>query len=214
MSLSCQPGQWVSVVGPNGVGKSTALRALALQPDGPLRAWLPQQPEADPRMTVAELVALGRLPHQRWWQLLPQPAADQQVVHAMLDAWDLQWASQRPVGQLSGGERQRAHLARVMATQAPVLLLDEPTAHLDAPHHRHLVRLLRQHTARGGAVITVLHELSMALMADHVLVMNDGQVVLQGSASSPDVHRGIEQVFDHTLRIVLSHGFFIPVPCL
>jgi iron complex transport system ATP-binding protein len=220
-----QPGQWLAVVGPNAAGKSTTMRAwvqATLKQRGATgAAWLPQAPEADAHMRVGELVALGRLPHHRWWgwSLAAGPSAqDTQAIEQALQAVGMAWASDRTLNTLSGGERQRVHMARVLATQAPVLLLDEPTSHLDAPHHRQLVHLLRQHTRQGGSAITVLHELSMALMADQVLVMQAGQVVAQGARHEPALHRAIEHVFDHTLRIVQVEAtpepLWMPVPCL
>lgn len=224
-AMQAQAGQWLAVVGPNAAGKSTAMRTLVqstlVHEQAQRMAWLPQTPEADAHMTVNELVALGRLPHHRWWgwsAVLGHQQQDAQAIDLALDAVGMAWARQRMLSTLSGGERQRAHLARVLATQAPVLLLDEPTTHLDAPHHRLLVQLLRRHVSQGGAAVTVLHELSVALMADQVLVMHQGQVVAQGVRDDPALHRAIEEVFDHTLRIVRMDAYpqplWIPVPCL
>lgn len=223
--LQAHAGQWLAVVGPNAAGKSTAMRALVKhttqRQQAHHTAWLAQAPEADANMTVGELVALGRLPHHRWWgwsTVKGQTQADAEAIEQALDDVGMAWARERTLGTLSGGERQRAHLARVLATRASVLLLDEPTTHLDAPHHRLLVQLLRRHTRQGGAAITVLHELSMALMADQVLVMRQGQAVTRGARDDPALHRAIEAVFDHTLKIVRMDAtpepLWIPVPCL
>jgi iron complex transport system ATP-binding protein len=115
------------------------------------------------------------------------------------------WAARR-LHELSGGERQRVLLARVLATEAPVLLLDEPTTHLDAPHQVALARLFRRlaQPAAGDtqrAVVTVLHDLPIALRADHVLVMQAGRVVAAGAPASPDLHRALEKVFQGAVRV-------------
>jgi iron complex transport system ATP-binding protein len=116
------------------------------------------------------------------------------------------WAS-RPLHALSGGERQRVLLARVLATEAPLLLLDEPTTHLDAPHQVALARLFsrlaRGSTADGArrAVVTVLHDLPIALHADRVVVMQAGRVLAEGTPAEASVHRALEQVFDHAVQV-------------
>jgi iron complex transport system ATP-binding protein len=223
VAFALPAGQWLAVVGPNAAGKSTMLQCLAgLRRPHAGRvcwspsvkcAWLPQVPEADASMTVAEVVALGRMLHQGWWGWPRDRPDDVNAIELALDAVDMAWATDRPMATLSGGEQQRAHLARALATQAEVLLLDEPTAHLDAPHHRRLVRLIRRLTASGSGVITVLHELSLALMADRVLVMQAGQAVALGERDDPVVHRAIENVFEETIKIVLFDQQWIALPC-
>lgn len=219
------PG-WTAIVGPNGAGKSTLLRALAglLVPDGgrvllgaeDLRAlpaaqrgrrlaWLAQGGavggEASGDLTVAETVALGRIPHLG---LAGLPGAqDQAAIRRALLACECADRADRPLAELSGGERQRALLARALATEAPVLLLDEPTTHLDPPHQVALVRLLRRLCAANPAqaVVTVLHELPLALAADRLLLLADGRVQAAGAAGDAAVHRAIEQGFGQAIAI-------------
>ena len=168
-------GCWTSIVGPNGAGKSTLLRALAgLMPhtgtvhllgrelaDWPRRdkaralSWLGQNEAAADDLTVYDVAMLGRLPHQPW--LAPPSAADHAAVEQALratHAWD--WR-QRTLGGLSGGERQRVLLARALAVQAQVLLMDEPLANLDPPHQADWLLLVRELVARGCTVFSVLH---------------------------------------------------------
>ena len=224
LSAQIAPG-WTAIVGPNGAGKSTLLRALAgLQPlaggqvhmqgrdvhttAAPERArhiaWLAQGGEASGDLSVRETVELGRIA-QRGLPRTLNTHDNTVVAQAMAATECSAWAARR-LGELSGGERQRVLLARVLATEATVLLLDEPTTHLDAPHQVALARLFRrlaQPAAEGTqcAVVTVLHDLPIALRADHVLVMQAGRVVAAGAPASPDLHRTLEQVFQGAVRV-------------
>lgn len=220
VSLSFEVG-WTAVVGPNGAGKSTLLRTLAglLDPEGPgqvrlfghelrqlsdpsrarLRSWLPQQDAISGDLTVRETVGLGRLPHVGWWAALgPQDerAIDEALARTDCTAWQ-----HRPLGALSGGERQRVHLARALASGSPVLLLDEPTTHLDPPHQWALARLLDE-LAADHTVVTVLHDISLALQATRLVVIDNGGVRAQGRRDDPALHAAIEDVFEHRLRIL------------
>jgi iron complex transport system ATP-binding protein len=114
---------------------------------------------------------------------------------------------------LSGGERQRALLARALAVQAPVLLLDEPTTHLDPPHQVALVRLLQRLAHHDGlAVASVLHDLSLALQADRLLVMERGRVAAEGTCDDPQVQQALVRVFAHAIRIERLQGRWVAVP--
>ena len=212
-------GRWTSIVGPNGAGKSTLLKVLAgLLPHngtvmllgqplvslpGRLRAqqlaWLGQNESSADDLTVFDVAMLGRLPHQPW--LSSPSAADHAAVELALkatQAWD--WRA-RALGQLSGGERQRVLLARALAVQAQVLLMDEPLANLDPPHQADWMGIVRALVAQGVTVVSVLHEVSMALHADEVVVMADGRVLHHGAAHHPDTHTAVENVFGGRLAI-------------
>ena len=223
---------WTAIVGPNGAGKSTLLRTLAglLPPTsgsvwlagralgdwsarerGQHMAWLAQQGEAMGELSVREVVALGRLPHLG---LLAAPdASDEAIVDAALVATECDAWPQRRLHELSGGERQRALLARVLAVQAPVLLLDEPTTHLDPPHQVALVRLLRR-LARDHTVVSVLHDLPLALCADRVVVLQAGRVRIAGAHDDPAVHAALVDVFERAIRIERSSSRFVALPDL
>ena len=233
VALQLPAGRWTSIVGPNGAGKSTLLRALVgLQPLAQGQVWLQGRPLADwPRRERAQCLAwlgqgegaaddlcvydvamLGRLPHQGWMQ--PPTAADHAAVEQALrstQAWD--WRA-RPLGQLSGGERQRVLLARLLAVQAQVLLMDEPLANLDPPHQADWLLLVRALVAEGKTVVSVLHEVSMALQADHVTVLARGRVVHHGAAADPATHRAVERVFDHRIAIHSVAGQWMALPQL
>lgn len=222
-STRLTPG-WTAIIGPNGAGKSTLLRTLAglLRPqagtvwlgDRPLAsvapaerarqiAWLAQQGEASGDLTVRETVALGRIAHLG---LLATPGPNDQaaVDRAMALTECTAWATRR-LQDLSGGERQRVLLARALATEAPVLLLDEPTTHLDAPHQVALARLFR-HLAAKHTVVTVLHDLPIAVHADRLLLLRQGLLVADGPATQPALQQALGQVFGGAVRLQATGG--------
>ncbi len=224
---------WTAIVGPNGAGKSTLLRVLAglqtadagevrlgtrLLAELPPRergqqiAWLAQQSETSGELTVRETVALGRLPHLGLFAAM-SAADDLRVQQALADTEATPWQDRR-LAELSGGERQRVLLARAIATDAPWLLLDEPTTHLDPPHQVALVRLLQRQVRAGVAVACVLHDLTLALLADHLVVMQTGRIRAAGSRDEPEVHRALIEVFDGAIRIVRHGAHWITLPNL
>ena len=232
IDLHIAAGRWTSIVGPNGAGKSTLLKVLAgLLPHSgsvsllgqplcslPNRlraqqlAWLGQNESSADDLTVWDVAMLGRLPHQPW--LSSPSAADHAAVELALratQAWD--WRG-RALGQLSGGERQRVLLARALAVQAPVLLMDEPLANLDPPHQADWMGIVRSLVAQGMTVVSVLHEVSMALHADDVVVMARGRVLHHGAAHDPDTHGAVEQVFDGRLSIHSVADQWVALPRL
>jgi iron complex transport system ATP-binding protein len=230
VDLDIAQGAWTSIVGPNGAGKSTLLKCLAhLLPHGGevqlqgqaiagmpgrLRAqalsWLGQNEASADDLTAYDVVMLGRLPHQAW--LAPPSAADRQAVEQALQvtqAWD--WR-ERSLGQLSGGERQRVLLARALAVQAQVLLMDEPLANLDPPHQADWLALVRGLVAQGCTVVSVLHEISMALHADQMVVLAQGRVMHHGACADAATQRALEQVFDRRIAIHQVAGQPVALP--
>jgi iron complex transport system ATP-binding protein len=121
---------------------------------------------------------------------------------------------ERSLGQLSGGERQRVLLARAMAVQAHVMLMDEPLANLDLPHQVDWLEQVRCLTSQNTTVISVLHELSVALHADDMVVMQAGQVVHQGACVDVLTHRAVEAVFENRIAIQALDGQWVAVPKL
>ena len=220
VDLTLAAGQWAALVGPNGAGKSSLLSLLAglrqadagsvrlagrPLADWPAReraqrlAWLSQQGEAEGEIAVADVVRLGRLPRQG---LFGAPSrADEQAVQAAMAETECSALAGRRLSSLSGGERQRVLLARVLAVGAEVLLLDEPTTHLDAPHQRALVRSLRRRAGGGAAVAVVLHDLNLALAADRLLVMAAGRLVADGAPADAEVRQCLVEVFEHAFTI-------------
>jgi iron complex transport system ATP-binding protein len=203
-SVVLTPGELVALIGPNGAGKSTLLKALAgLTPHGGVVTWqdsplarlssrararaiayLPQDPPVHWPLLTRDLVALGRLPH-RGYGAAPSAADRAAELMAMQATGTLGFAA-RSVDRLSVGERARVLLARALAVQAPVLLVDEPIAMLDPYHQLHVMGTLAAY-ARGSAdtacriVVVVLHDLGLAArFCGRVLVMRDGAVVADG----------------------------------
>jgi iron complex transport system ATP-binding protein len=197
VSLALEGGALTALAGPNGAGKTTLLSVLAglvapdkgsVSVDGvPLAslhrlerarriAWLEQGARAAWGLTVREIAALGRLPHG-------DAGAD--AVAAALAACGLEALAGRRVDTLSGGETRRAMLARVLATGAEALLLDEPAADLDPAQGFALMRLLRREAERGRAVAVVLHDLSLAArFADRIVLLAEGRIVADGAPAT------------------------------
>ena len=235
INLQLPAGRWTSIVGPNGAGKSTLLKVLAGLLPGtavqgevqllgrplaqiPARerarqlAWLGQNEGSADDLTSYDVAMLGRLPHQAW--LAPPGAADHAAVEQALrttQAWD--WRH-RPLSQLSGGERQRVLLARALAVQAQVLLMDEPLANLDPPHQTDWLHTMRTLVDAGGTVVSVLHEVSLALQADDMVVMAAGRVLHQGACGAPDTHAALEQVFDQRMQVRHLDGMWMALPSI
>jgi iron complex transport system ATP-binding protein len=162
-------------------------------------AWLAQQGEVTGELTVRETVALGRI--ARLGLLGTPGAADAEAVAQAMSLTECTGWARRRLRELSGGERQRVLLARALATEAPLLLLDEPTTHLDAPHQRALVRSLQARARAGAAVVAVMHDLTLALAADRLLVLAAGRLQADGPAADPAVRRALAEVFGHAVRI-------------
>jgi iron complex transport system ATP-binding protein len=232
IDLQITSGRWTCVVGPNGAGKSTLLNALAglLPHTGQVLwqgraleriarreralqlSWLGQGEASSLDLRVWDVAMLGRLPHQGW---LDAPNdQDAQMVEAALkatQAWD--WL-ERTLGELSGGERQRVLLARAMAGNAPLMLMDEPLANLDPPHQVDWLEQVHCLLAQGTTVVSVLHEIGMALHADEIIVMAEGRVLHHGVGHAAETHAAIEAVFDHRIRIAALDDQWVVLPRL
>jgi iron complex transport system ATP-binding protein len=200
VSLDLAPGVVTGLFGPNGSGKSTLLRCLngALQPSSgavvldqqPLHALtrrqiarhiavVQQDSPADIPLTVREVVLLGRFAHQGAMEA--ESARDADVATRCMDRLNITHLALRPFAQLSGGERQRTIIARALAQETAILLLDEPNSHLDLPHQLEVYRLVRSLAAEGLAILMICHDLLIApLMVDRAIVMHGASIVADG----------------------------------
>ncbi len=238
LSALLRTGRMTALLGCNGAGKSTLLRTLArLQPplsgrilleEAPLegleeeelariRAMVLPDREAPPGMPARDLVALGRHPRTNRWGSLS--AADREAIDGALEALDIPHLADRPMGELSDGERQRVFIARALAQEPRLLLLDEPTAFLDLPHRVEVIRLLRSLCrTRGTTVLAALHDVPAALRwADRLWLLDREGNLFEGTPedlilsgrlgdlfSLPDLRfdplRGIHEALDEPLR--------------
>ena len=219
LALELWAGEAVALIGPNASGKSTLLRALCgLLPaasgevvlDGrPLHRWsrdalarrlaLVAADEGTPSpLTVEDRVALGRYPHRGLFR--PLTPEDYTAVARALDLAGISHLARRPLSRLSAGERQLAALARGLAQEPEVLLLDEPAAHLDIGHELQLFRVLDQIRSRGVAVLAVVHDLQRAAgWAERMLLLSDGRIVASGSPESVLASEAAAQAFRVTI---------------
>lgn len=220
VSLALQGGAWVAIVGPNGAGKSSLLMALAgllslaggqvrllgrelsgwsARERGARLAWLSQHGDADGEISARDVVRLGRLP--RHGVFGAAGADDEAAVDAAMAETECSAFASRRLSELSGGERQRVLLARVLAVGAPVLLLDEPMTHLDAPHQRSLLAGLARRAAAGAAIAVVLHDLNLALAAPRIVVLDRGGIVADGAPGDAALHAALERTFGGAFHI-------------
>lgn len=199
-SLCAAAGAITGLVGPNGAGKSTLLSGLlGLRPivagtalfEGtdllamPRRqraqicAYVEQSASTEERLTVADVVGLGRIPFQSVWQ---QVDAEEAIINRALAEVGLAGLARRLYTTLSGGERQRVQLARALAQQPRLLVLDEPTSHLDIHAQMDVLDLLRRAAAAGTTVVIALHDLNLAMRyCDRLAVMQSGHIVAEGT---------------------------------
>jgi iron complex transport system ATP-binding protein len=232
VSLHVGRGEWLTLLGPNGAGKTTLLRVVAgtraysgrAIVDGeevsrhPRRAaarkvaLVPQVPIVPPAMSVADYVLLGRTPHLGVFTRAG--AEDHAAAAAAVVRLDLADVAGRPLGSLSGGELQRAVLARALAQQAPVLLLDEPTTALDIGHQQQVLELVDELRRESGlTVLAALHDLTLASQyGDAVALVDAGRVVARGAAAEVLTPARVEGLFKASVRLLDADGSLAVVP--
>jgi iron complex transport system ATP-binding protein len=222
VSLEVAAGSWTAVIGPNGAGKSTLLRAVlgllprageiavagadlaALKPRQRARlvAYAPQSPNLPVGMTVFDYTLLGRSPYIP--HLGRESARDRAIAAEVLDRLDLTGLADRPLDHLSGGERQRVVLARALAQQTSVLLLDEPTTALDIGHQQQVMELIDQlRLSDGLTVVTTIHDLTLAgQYADDLVLLSGGRVAAAGPPAMVLTRAAIQEHFDARVHVL------------
>jgi iron complex transport system ATP-binding protein len=221
VSLTFAKGEFVGLIGPNGAGKSTLLKLLLglnLPEEGWIKlfgkpldqmprrevaqkiAFVPQDISVHYAFSVREIVAMGRNPHLGAFQT--EQEIDRERIEFALEKTDLRAMAHRRVDQLSGGERQRVFIARALAQEAPVLLLDEPTSSLDLCHQLELLVLVRKLKEEGYLVIAALHDLELASRYCNRLVMlSEGRVVADGSPKEVLTSNNLRRYFSIEARV-------------
>jgi len=215
INFELSPGRILAVIGPNGCGKTTLIRALSgvlpniqgsfhingtdvLRTDESTRARLlavvPQSTHIPPAFSVEEIVLMGRTPHLNWLGL--SSPHDLEIAQEAMRLTDVQRFAGSMCGELSAGERQRVILARSLAQSTPVLLMDEPTSHLDLHYQIEFLELTRTLASQHGKTILIaLHDLNLAVrFGDVIMAMKDGSIVALGSAQDvlkPDLIQNI-----------------------
>jgi cobalamin transport system ATP-binding protein len=233
LSAAVEDGEWVALIGPNGAGKTTALRAVAglVGHEGCVRvfeedtrrlarkhlarsvALVPQVPVIPGGMTVRAYVLLGRTPYLSY--LGSERHADHVAADAALEQLDLVPFARRRLDTLSGGERQRATLARALAQDAPILLLDEPTAALDVGRQQQVLEIVDAlRASRGLTVLSTMHDLTLAgQYADRLLLLDRGRLVAGGSAEEVLTRALITEHYGAEVDVLDAPGSgFVVVP--
>ena len=229
VDFSAAPGEVVALLGPNGAGKSTLLKAVVglLPCTGTVRlgdtvldglpaperalqlAYVPQRTRLTARLSVRQVVDLGRFAHRGPWSRPTR--ADRDAVDRALAEAQVTHLADRPFPELSGGEQQRVLVARALASEAPALLLDEPTASLDVRHALGLHTLLRRLADGGRVVVIVLHDLAeVRRHADRAVLLQDGRVFAAGPVSEVVAPGPIEAVYGVELLEGQGLGYRLP----
>lgn len=222
LDLEVAAGSWLGVIGPNGAGKTTLLRAVAglIKSEGDVRfdnaqlrglsrrraarlvAMVPQQPVIPRGIRVFDYVMLGRTPHMGY--LARESASDVQVTNEVIAELQLGDFADRPATDLSGGETQRVVIARALAQQSPILLLDEPTTALDVGKRQEVLALVdRLRIELGLTVISALHDLTLAgQYADELILLGGGRIVATGAARRVLTPEMIERHYGASVRVL------------
>ncbi|MBC7999816.1 MAG: ABC transporter ATP-binding protein [Leptolyngbya sp.] len=223
-------GTIAAIAGPNGAGKSTLLKTIArLIPaiGGSVQisgldahtigivefsqkiAYVPQDIAHSRDLSVEDLIALGRNPHQKWWQWRAE-TSDALAIQEAIQATGLSDLASKSLAEISGGERQRAAIAMALAQQPKILLLDEPTAHLDFKHQKSLMELLAKLRDDGMTIVTCLHDLNfIAQICDQVLCLKREQngasrLLFNGSPQEVLNKDNLRAAFDIDLKIIVD----------
>lgn len=215
VDLTAQPGVVKALLGPNGCGKSTLLKTVSgeIPPIGgaldiagrpanqlsqreraKLVAFIPPEERTDFPFLVREIVAMGRIPHSEG---LFDTQEDNAAVEEAMQRAECAHLADRPIMNISAGERQRALLARALAQQAPILLMDEPTSHLDPGHQVSFTRLVRDLAKSEFTILIALHDLNLAAhLADEAVLIQGGRIAAEGPIQSVLESDSLDQAYE------------------
>ncbi|MCH7845473.1 MAG: ABC transporter ATP-binding protein [Acidobacteria bacterium] len=232
LSLEIAAGTWVSMIGPNGAGKTTVLRCItgAVPYQGTVQigssgvaemqvrevarmvAIVPQHPTLPEGMRVVDYVLLGRTPHRG--AMTSESEHDLLLVGQVLDALDLERFADRDVATLSGGELQRVVIARALAQDTPILLLDEPTTGLDIGAQQEVMELIdRLRSQRELTVLSAMHDLNVAgQFTERIVLVSGGRVVADGAPGDVLTPELIDRHYGATVRVEQDAGRVVVVP--
>ena len=230
VSMSLRQGEFLGIIGPNGAGKSTMLRILCgiLKPNqGAVLlfgkhfsaqshktiaqniAFVPQETHFALDFPVHEIVRMGRYPYKGPFQR--EDSADQEAVEYALQAANIKELRQRPINSLSSGERQRVVIARALAQAPRILLLDEPTSHLDLHHQLVIMELLRKLNLDGISIAVVHHDLNLAsLYCQRLVLMHEGKIYAEGKPNDLLNEKTLKNVYGAAVKIVQHPDKAVP----
>jgi iron complex transport system ATP-binding protein len=226
LSLEIPGGKVTAILGPNGTGKTTLLHILLglLKPSQgstmlggrPHRAYsrrelstliglVPQFESIPFNFTVYEYVMLGRSPYLNPFQMPGEE--DLKIVENALELAGIPNLAGKPVMEISGGERQLVHIARVLAQKTRVMLLDEPTAHLDLENQNRILKLLRKMSGDGGTAVMTTHDPNAAIFAaDYFVLMKAGNIAARGSVNKVITAENLSRIYRTPIRVVKNNG--------
>lgn len=222
ISMSLSRGEFLGIIGPNGAGKSTMLRLLCgiLRPkQGEIQlfgknlheqsqrtiaqniAFVPQETHFALNFSVEDVVLMGRYPYKRPFQ--PEDQKDHMAVEHAMNAANVEQFRNRPINSLSSGERQRVVIARALAQAPRILLLDEPTSHLDLHHQHTIMELLEKLNDEGISIVVVHHDLNLAsLYCKNLILIHEGKIYAEGKPAELLNKRMLKEVYGTEVTIV------------
>jgi len=231
LSLDIPAGKVTAILGPNGTGKTTLLHILlgllkpfkghvkvsgkshreySRQDLSQMIGLVPQFESIPFNFSVFEYVLLGRSPYLKPFQLPGE--VDVRITEDALESAGIPHLAEKPVTEISGGERQLVHISRVFAQQTQILLLDEPTAHLDLENQNRILKLLKQMSTRGKTSVLTTHDPNAAIFAaDYFVLMNRGNIAAQGDLSEVITAENLSMIYRTPIRVEQTNGYTMVV---
>ncbi len=239
LTFSAKSGEFIAVLGKNGSGKTTLLRvltgtlpldvtsqeneasiflqgqnalSLSSKQRGKMVAVVPQKLDFLPPINVEDMVLLGRYPHLSWWGAYTEK--DYLAAHTAMQEVDICALAGRFLSELSGGELQRVLLARALAQESPILLLDEPAAALDLARMQDIFQILEKKCAQGTLVVTVMHDVNMAaLYASRIMALKQGCLLFDGAVTEVFTEQNLRHIYDMDVHVFAHPLLGVPQVC-